>query len=368
MFKGKRTCKILKEIRAQIAAENDIAFVTSECKHQGDCAGTCPKCEAEVQYLERELEKRAKLGKAVTVAGLAATITATTLNATACDALPRTTNGDMLPDPEFAQSDGEMLPPEELTEDGEIIVEIDGMLPPPSVEDGDEDDFLSEQPSYAFLDLDLPHAPADFVEQSDHTIYDTLKETLYALGCPESEERYLFLTQWAKYHQYSSPNETSVQDVYRISYQTVDYRVYSKNLQLTFSSAGALIAATYQFIDHGEILGGEVVYVPTIYTPDNAGEFADEQQLLEAMQNFIQENEHPDENDRTVVRARWHEFYSHTYGDTDYYAIEEWRVYEQGEGLSIEALDTPRYLALQFFEDGTPKAARITEERPLASS
>ena len=84
MFKGKRTCKILKEIRAQIAAENDIEFITSECRHQGDCAGTCPKCEAEVQYLERELEKRAKLGKAVTVAGLAAAITATTLFGTAC--------------------------------------------------------------------------------------------------------------------------------------------------------------------------------------------------------------------------------------------------------------------------------------------
>ena len=70
MYKGKRTCKILKEIRAQIAAENDIAFVTSECKHQGDCAGTCPKCEAEVRYLEKELEKRIRLGKAVTVAGL----------------------------------------------------------------------------------------------------------------------------------------------------------------------------------------------------------------------------------------------------------------------------------------------------------
>ena len=65
MYKGKRTCKILKEIRAQIAAENDIAFVTSECKHQGDCAGTCPKCEAEVRYLEKELEKRIRLGKAV---------------------------------------------------------------------------------------------------------------------------------------------------------------------------------------------------------------------------------------------------------------------------------------------------------------
>ena len=39
MFKGKKTCKILKEIRAQIAAENDILYITSECKHQGDCPG-----------------------------------------------------------------------------------------------------------------------------------------------------------------------------------------------------------------------------------------------------------------------------------------------------------------------------------------
>jgi len=93
MYKGKRTCKILKEIRAQIAAENDIAFVTSECKHQGDCAGTCPKCEAEVRYLEKELEKRIRLGKAVTVAGLAAAITATSISATSCDAF-RPTGGE----------------------------------------------------------------------------------------------------------------------------------------------------------------------------------------------------------------------------------------------------------------------------------
>ena len=56
MAKGKQTCKILKEIRRQIAVENDIEFVTSECTYKGDCQGTCPKCEAEVRYLERELE------------------------------------------------------------------------------------------------------------------------------------------------------------------------------------------------------------------------------------------------------------------------------------------------------------------------
>ena len=55
MAKGKQTCKILKEIRKQIAAENDIKLVIEECTYQGDCLGTCPKCEAEVRYLEREL-------------------------------------------------------------------------------------------------------------------------------------------------------------------------------------------------------------------------------------------------------------------------------------------------------------------------
>nr|MCR5114780.1 energy transducer TonB [Bacteroidales bacterium] len=63
MYKGKKTCKILKDIRKQIAEKNDIAFVTSECRHQGDCAGTCPACEAEVRYLEQELRRRQQLGK-----------------------------------------------------------------------------------------------------------------------------------------------------------------------------------------------------------------------------------------------------------------------------------------------------------------
>ena len=70
MARGKQTCKILKEIRKQIAEENDIKLVIEECTYQGDCMGTCPKCESEVRYLERELEKRQRLGKAAVVAGL----------------------------------------------------------------------------------------------------------------------------------------------------------------------------------------------------------------------------------------------------------------------------------------------------------
>lgn len=52
MARGKQTCKILKEIRRQIAEANDIDFITSECQYKGDCLGTCPKCESEVRYLE----------------------------------------------------------------------------------------------------------------------------------------------------------------------------------------------------------------------------------------------------------------------------------------------------------------------------
>ena len=81
MAKGKQTCKILKEIRKQIAADNDIGLVVSECTYKGDCLGTCPKCESEVRYLERELEKRQRLGKAAVFAGMSI---GTLLSAAAC--------------------------------------------------------------------------------------------------------------------------------------------------------------------------------------------------------------------------------------------------------------------------------------------
>ena len=78
MAKGKQTCKILKEIRKQIAAENDIELITSECTHKGDCAGTCPKCEEEVRYIEHQLNIRRMLGKAVAVVGVSAGLAALT--------------------------------------------------------------------------------------------------------------------------------------------------------------------------------------------------------------------------------------------------------------------------------------------------
>ena len=72
MKQGKETCRILKEIRRQIAEANDIEFITSECRYQGDCLGTCPKCEAEVQYLEQQLSARHAAGKTIALASISA--------------------------------------------------------------------------------------------------------------------------------------------------------------------------------------------------------------------------------------------------------------------------------------------------------
>lgn len=77
---GKEKCKYLREIRKKIALENDIRLVMDECTHKGECKGTCPKCEAEVRYLENELERKKKIGKIVTIAGLSlAGLTSSTL-------------------------------------------------------------------------------------------------------------------------------------------------------------------------------------------------------------------------------------------------------------------------------------------------
>ena len=83
MTKGKSTCKLLKDIRQQIADANGISYQPKECHHKGDCAGTCPACEDEIRYLERELKARKGNGFGMKVAGIAAGICATVMPMTA---------------------------------------------------------------------------------------------------------------------------------------------------------------------------------------------------------------------------------------------------------------------------------------------
>ena len=102
MTRGKQTCKILKEIRRQIAEANDIEFITSECQYQGDCLGTCPKCEAEVRSLEQQLLNRQRSGLSVKIVGVSLGLSAALISSplygqeaikdslsNSCDSLPK---------------------------------------------------------------------------------------------------------------------------------------------------------------------------------------------------------------------------------------------------------------------------------------
>lgn len=128
---GKQKCKILKEIRQKIADENDIPYVTRDCRHQGDCRGTCPRCESELRYLEQQLEARRALGKRVTVAALCAGMV---VGAVGCSPLgkkeaPLETDlsgavayepGET-PEPDETVLSGEVAWPEEEPETGEVL-------------------------------------------------------------------------------------------------------------------------------------------------------------------------------------------------------------------------------------------------------
>lgn len=74
---GKKVCTSLKQVRKQIADANGIPYEITPCPHDGSqCPGTCPKCESEVRYIERELSLRRAAGKAVSLVGLSLGISA----------------------------------------------------------------------------------------------------------------------------------------------------------------------------------------------------------------------------------------------------------------------------------------------------
>ena len=81
MKNGKKICETLKQIRLDIARENGIEYTPSECHHEGDCAGTCPACDSELMYLEREISRKRSFGK-VAVVGIS--IGLASLSLTSC--------------------------------------------------------------------------------------------------------------------------------------------------------------------------------------------------------------------------------------------------------------------------------------------
>ncbi len=138
---GKQKCRILKEIRQRIANENDIPWITSECRHQGECRGTCPKCESELRELERQLAARQAAGKRVAVAALCAGLAFSSVGCTRdgglCTAPP---SGDprpvSTPSPEPEPLMGEIAVAGEIPEAAEEPpLELDGYIAWP--EDGE---------------------------------------------------------------------------------------------------------------------------------------------------------------------------------------------------------------------------------------
>ena len=107
-MRGKEKCRILKEIRKKIASENDIEYVTHECRFQGECSGTCPKCESELKYLEKQIEARAAAGKRIAIAAICAGMS---LGLAGCTHSMVNTN----------QGDGELSGDVAIVDDGQTI-------------------------------------------------------------------------------------------------------------------------------------------------------------------------------------------------------------------------------------------------------
>jgi outer membrane protein OmpA-like peptidoglycan-associated protein len=75
MDKSKITCETLKAIRKQVADANGIVYTPAKCDFEGVCAGTCPACEKEREYIENQLSLKRKAGEIVKIAGLVAGLT-----------------------------------------------------------------------------------------------------------------------------------------------------------------------------------------------------------------------------------------------------------------------------------------------------
>ena len=128
MKPGKRICETLKGIRADIARANDIDYQPTECHHKGDCAGTCPACDSEVRWLERQLRLRQQLGKAVTIAGLSIGAAALASSCQVAGHMPMHHEGDSSEVMTSETTEGVM--PASEADSSEVILDGDVVAPP----------------------------------------------------------------------------------------------------------------------------------------------------------------------------------------------------------------------------------------------
>ena len=170
---GKQKCKILKEIRQRIADANDISYVTHECRFQGECSGTCPRCESELRYLEQQLSLRASMGKRVAVTALCAGMALSTAGCGSAVNSPEITDdlGGAVP---YMEEKGKQPVPEIEVLEGEIAwpesynTEFSGSdaLPEESENLSGADALPDEDPEPVPIEIELTGDVAYFPEEA----------------------------------------------------------------------------------------------------------------------------------------------------------------------------------------------------------
>ncbi len=58
MKNGKKLCEVLKRVRKQIADKYELKYEPGKCNNKGNCIGTCPQCDAELEDLQRQLDAK----------------------------------------------------------------------------------------------------------------------------------------------------------------------------------------------------------------------------------------------------------------------------------------------------------------------
>lgn len=145
MRRGKNICHKLKAVRRRIADENGIELRQPECTYEGECRGTCPRCEYELRYLERELSRRLLLGKAVTAAGLTLGLASCGGKGTASSSIITSHADDeyeIIQTGGIEEDDNENEVPNTVEED---TLELEGLAIPNTIDEGGVD-----EQSYAF--------------------------------------------------------------------------------------------------------------------------------------------------------------------------------------------------------------------------
>ena len=157
----KKVCQTLKEVRKQIADANEIPYEITVCHHEGDCRGTCPKCESEVCYIENQLNIRRAAGKAVSLIGISLGISTAF---TSCSTKPD-------PHEEFIETEEEVL-----GGSAQIAPEESSALKDSIYPDYDTEGIIEAGEDMPLIDLSTDEGPYEGEEPEEDQIFTIVEQ------------------------------------------------------------------------------------------------------------------------------------------------------------------------------------------------